>query len=104
MTTPPMTHVRPATMGSKSMVPTASAMPATTTAPTVKSAASATASTPSAMPGDCRDVRHDAKRAHRYACRQNAYRSLRHGAFPTRSSKAVGVAADNRTGLAPSNI
>jgi hypothetical protein len=86
VTTPPMTH---ATMGSKSMVPTASAMPATTTAPTVKSAAS----TPTAMPGDCRDVRHDAKRAHRDARRQNAYRSLLHGTFPTRTSKVVGAAA-----------
>jgi hypothetical protein len=75
VTTPSMTH---ATMGSKSMVPTESAMPATTTAPAVKSAAS----TPTAMPGDCRDVRHDAKRAHRDACRQNAYRSLLHGTFP----------------------
>jgi hypothetical protein len=59
------------------------------TAPAVKS----TASTPTAMPGDCRDVRHDAKRAHRNACRQNAYRSLLHGTLLTRSSEAIGVAA-----------
>ena len=124
MTTPPMTHVGQGTMGS-TMVATASAMPAATsavkrskpTAPAVIATAStptamptaptsatmpATASTPTAMPpSDCRDVRHDAKRAHRNACRQNAYRSLLHGTFPTRSSKAVGVAARN---LAPSNI
>ena len=101
MTTPPMTHV-----GQGTMVATASAMPAATSAvkrskPTAP-AVVATAATPTAMPpSDCRDVRHDAKRAHRNACRQNAYRSLLHGTFPTRSSKAVGVAARN---LAPSNI
>jgi hypothetical protein len=62
----------------KSTASTAPAMPAT-------------ASTPTAMPGDCRDVRHDAKRAHRNARCQNAYRSLLHGTFPTGSSKTVGV-------------
>jgi hypothetical protein len=77
--------------------PTASAA-----TPTV-AAASASAF---AAPGDCRSVRDDAKRAHRNACRQNAYRSLLHGTFPTRSSKAVGVGGtrDNGTDLAPSNI
>ena len=65
MTTPPMTKVGPATMGGKSMKPTASAtkpMEPTasttmkaTTASTVKAAtASATMPTPTtAMPGDC---------------------------------------------------
>jgi len=73
MTTPPMTKVGPATMGGKSMKPTASAMTASTvksgepmeptasttmkatTASTVKAAtASATMPTPTtAMPGDC---------------------------------------------------
>jgi hypothetical protein len=112
-------------MGSKSMIPTSSAMPATPAAPTVKRskptapAVKSTASTATpvkstaptstsafAAPGDCRSVRDDAKRAHRNACRQNAYRSLLHGTFPTRSSKAVGVGGtrDNGTDLAPSNI
>jgi hypothetical protein len=120
MATPPMTHVGHATTGgksmkptastvnaAKSMEPTASAMPTTPAAPTVKSgkttaaavksttstapAVKPTASTP--RPGDCRDVRHDAKRAHRKACRQNAYRSFLHGTIPSRSSKAVAVAA-----------
>jgi hypothetical protein len=82
MATPPMTHGGQATMGSKPMKSTApAAMPAATT-------------TPSAMPGDCGGIRDDdAKRAHRDACRQNAYRSLLHRLFPTRSSKAVGVPA-----------
>ena len=73
MTTPPMTKVGRATMGGKSMKPTASAMTASTvksgepmeptasttmkatTASTVKAAtASATMPTPTtAMPGDC---------------------------------------------------
>ena len=81
MATPTMTHGGQATVGSESMKSTASAttpMPAATT-------------TPSAMPGDCGGIRDDAKRTHRDACRQNAYRSLLHGTFPTRSSKAVGV-------------
>jgi hypothetical protein len=99
--------------------PTASAMPATTpAAPTVKTgkttaaAAKSTASTapampaaatptampaatttPTTMPGDCRDVGRDAKRAHRNACRQNAYRSFVHGTLLTRSSEAIGAAA-----------
>jgi hypothetical protein len=100
MATPPMTN---ATMSSKPMVPTASAMPAPTaavkpgksTAPAVKATAStapavkATASAPTAMSpaatapmpaGDCRDVRDEAKRANRNARCQNAYRPL-HGAL-----------------------
>jgi hypothetical protein len=129
MATPPMTHVGHATTGgksmkptastvnaAKSMEPTASAMPTTPAAPTVKSgkttaaavksttstapAVKPTASTPTARPGDCRDVRHDAKRAHRNACRQNAYRSFLHGTIPSRSSKAVAVARDCYTDLA----
>jgi len=54
-------------------------MPAATTPTTMAAAATA----PTAMPGDCRDVRHYAKRAHRNACGENAYRSLLHGTFPT---------------------
>jgi len=101
-----MTHVSQATMGSKP-----AAMPATasTVISSSKPAAPSTAPTSAsafAAPGDCRSVRDDAKRAHRNACRQNTYRSLLHGTFPTRSSKAVGVggARDNCTDLAPSNI
>jgi len=82
MATPPMTHGGRATTGSKT---TKSAASASTPVPA--------AATSSAMPGDCGGIRDDAKRAHRDACRQNAYRSLLHGTFPTRSSKAVGVAA-----------
>ncbi len=58
-------------MGSKSMKCTASAptpVPAT--------------ATPAARPSDCGGIRDDAKRTHRDACRQNAYRSLFHGTFP----------------------
>jgi hypothetical protein len=108
MTTPPMTHVGRGTMGAtasampaatsavKRSKPTAPAVIATAATPT----AMPTAATPTAMPpaaattpaavsatpatpmpaGDCRDVRDQAKRAHRNACRQNAYRSL-HGAL-----------------------
>jgi hypothetical protein len=90
MATPPMTN---ATMSSKPMVSTASAMPAAA----VKSGKStapaliATASTPTAMPAatatpasvsarDCRDVRDETKRANCNARCQNAYRPL-HGAL-----------------------
>jgi hypothetical protein len=85
--------------------PTASTAPSVAAASTAPSVAAASASA-FAAPGDCRSVRDDAKRAHRNACRQNAYRSLLHGTFPTRSSKAVGVGGtrDNGTDLAPSNI
>lgn len=100
MAAPPMTHVGEATMASKSMKraasavkagksmePTASAVksskPTTMkpTAPAVKPTAAAEA--PS---GKCRDVRHDAKRTHRYARRQNSYHSLLHGTFPTQKA------------------
>ncbi len=107
MTAPPMTEVGRATMGGKSMKPTApavkagkstTAMPATTpAAPTVKPS-KPTASTPTPMPaastpttmpataattpaGDCRSVRDDAKRANRNARCQNSYCFLLHGAF-----------------------
>ena len=71
----------------KSMEATASAksMPAAS----AKSMPTASAATPSACKR--RDVRHDAKRAHRNARRQNAYCSFAHSAIPTRSSKTVGV-------------
>jgi hypothetical protein len=107
MTTPPMTKVGRATMGGKSMKPTASAMPATTpavkpskpsasavktasTASTMKAATTTSATMPTpttAMPGDCRNVRLDAKRANRNARCQNAYYFLLHDAFPNRSPK-----------------
>jgi hypothetical protein len=111
MTTPTMTHVRPATMGGKPMKPAASAvkssasavkagksMEPTAAASTVKATAStstvkaaATASTvtttSSVTAGDCRDVRHEAKRAHRDARCQNAYCFPLHVAFPNRSPK-----------------
>ena len=102
MATPPMTHVGQATVGKSAAMPaTASTVISSSkpTAPAVKSTASAVKSTAStsasafAAPGDCRSVRDDAKRANRNACRQNAYRSLRHGTLPIRNSKAVGVAA-----------
>src|SRR5262249_27089243 len=82
------------------MIPTSSAMPATppppppatTTTPppppvtppasTVNPTASTSATTPFAK-CKCRPVRHEAKRGHRNAGRQNAYRSLRHGTLPT---------------------
>jgi len=109
-----MTHV-----GQATMVATASAMPAATSAVNRgKPTPAVTASTPAvtastampaatsasvAAPGDCRSVRHDAKRANRNACRQNSYRSLRHGTLPTRNSKAVGVAAGATTARACPN-
>ena len=106
MATPPMTHV-----GQATMEPTmeSTAMPAT--APTVKPAVKTTkpampaptaampaaatampaaatampAAAATAMPRDCRHVRHDAKRAHRNARCQNSNRSLLHGTFPTQN-------------------
>jgi hypothetical protein len=59
-----------------------------TTASTVKAAtASATMpTTATAMPGDCRNVRLDAKRANRNARCQKAYYFLLHDAFPTSKS------------------
>jgi len=74
MATLPMTHGAQATTGSKSMKCTAG-----TSTPTPMPAATTTAA---AMPGDCGGIRDNAKRGHRDACRQNAYRSLLHGAFP----------------------
>jgi len=77
MTTPTMTHVRPATMGGKPMKPAASA---------VKATASTVTTTSSVTARDCRDVRHEAKRAHRDARCQNAYCFPRHGAYPISKS------------------
>jgi hypothetical protein len=80
----------------KSMEPTTSAVKPTTTTPAVKATAlavKATATTPmpaastpttmpaTATPGECRAVRHDAKRANRNARCQNTYCFLLHGAF-----------------------
>ncbi len=100
MTTPPMTHVGQATMVAtpvpaatsavKRGKPTASAAPAATSASAAPAATATTAATPF---GKCRTVRDDAKRANCNAGRQNSYRSLSHGTFPTRNSKAVDVAA-----------
>ena len=78
MATPPMTNVRPATMGSKSMKATA---PVATT--------SATPTTSTAF-CDCRSVRDDAKRANRNARCQNTYCFLFHGGFAQSTSKASG--------------
>ena len=80
------------TASAKSMEPTATAksMP-TASAKSMPTASPATAATPSACKR--RDVRHDAKRGHRNARRQNAYCSFAHSAIPIRSSKTVGVAA-----------
>ena len=84
MATPSMTHVGPATMGGKPMKPTASAVKAgksmKPTAPAVKATSTATPS------GKCRGFRHDAKRAHRNARRQNSYHFLLHGAFHNQKS------------------
>ena len=74
----------------KSMKPAASAKSMEATA-SAKSMPTASAATPSACKR--RDVRHDAKRAHRNTRRQNAYCSFAHSAIPTRSSKTVGVGA-----------
>jgi hypothetical protein len=105
---PSMTNVRkPTASAATPTVAAASTAPSVAAASTAPSVAAASASASAfAAPGDCRSVRDDAKRAHRNACRQNAYRSLLHGTFPTRSSKAVGVGGtrDNGTDLAPSNI
>jgi hypothetical protein len=66
----------------KSMEPTASAKSMEPTA-SAKSMPTASAATPSACKR--RDVRHDAKRDHRNARRQNAYCSFAHSAIPIRS-------------------
>ena len=83
MTTPTMTHVRPATMGGKPMKP-ASAVKSSASA--VKATASTVTTTSSVTTRDCRDVRHEAKRAHRDARCQNAYCFPRHGAYPISKS------------------
>jgi hypothetical protein len=105
---PSMTNVGKPTAGSTAAMPaTASTVKCSSKPATpVKYTAPTSASATTTLPGECRDVRHHAERAHRDTCRQNAYRSLLHGTFPTRSSKAVGVGGtrDNRTDLAPSNI
>jgi len=84
MTTPTMTHVRPATMGGKPMKPAASAVKSSASA--VKATASTVTTTSSVTTRDCRDVRHEAKRAHRDARCQNAYCFPRHGAYPISKS------------------
>ena len=113
MTTQPMTEVGRATMGGKSMKATAPAVKAaksTTTRvkPTASTAVKSTASTTvksttstsaATAPGKCRDVRHDAKRAHRKTCRQNAYCSL-HGVLPNSGRK---LAQHSRADLPISN-
>jgi hypothetical protein len=83
MATPPMTNMGRAAVGNKA-VTAATAMPTTPTASTVKRSkptapAVTTAPAPTAMsasattmPGDCRGVRDDAKRANRNAGRKNA--------------------------------
>jgi hypothetical protein len=55
-------------------------------AATASAAMPATATAPTAMTGDCRNVSHDAKRANRNARCQNAYRFLLHDAFPISKS------------------
>jgi hypothetical protein len=105
MATPPTTYGGHATVRSKSMKCSSApaAMP-DASAPTAMPAASATtpmpaATTPTAMSGDCRDVRHNAKRAHRNACRQNAYRSLLHRTSPLEVLKPLAWRhVDNRAG------
>jgi hypothetical protein len=82
MATPTMPHVGHAAMPASNTpaampaATTPAAMPAATTPaerPTASTPVKSTASTSAATPsGKCRDVRHDAKRAHRNACRQNA--------------------------------
>jgi hypothetical protein len=78
-------------MSSKPVKPTASAKPMPT--PAAKSMPTPTAttapSTTATLSSECRDVRHHAERANRNARGQNAYCSLLHGRFPTRSSKTV---------------
>src|ERR1700751_13174 len=97
MTTQPMTEVGRATLGGKSMKATATALKAAQTPSTpVKSTASTSAAP---APGKCRDVRHDAKRAHRNTCRQNAYCSL-HGVLPNSGRK---LAQHSRADLPISN-
>jgi hypothetical protein len=98
MSAQPASAMPAATSAANSMEPTGSAMkPSKPTAATVKpSAATTSAVKPSASAtpsGKCGDFRHDAKRAHCNARRQNSYHSLLHGAFPTRSSKFVAARA-----------
>ena len=75
----------------------ATAMTTTTVTTTTVTTTAMAAATPM---GECRDVRHDAKRAHRNAYRQNTYCFLLHDAFPNRSSKTVvGAACGHRRHL-----
>jgi hypothetical protein len=91
MATPPMTNVRPATMGSKSMK-AAPAVATTSAVPTTTSAMPTTSAVPTASTAfcDCRSVRDDAKRANRNARCQNTYCFLFHGGFAQSTSKASG--------------
>ena len=92
MATPPMTNVPAATMGSKSMKATATAVATTSAVPTTTSAMPTTSAVPTASTAfcDCRSVRDDAKRANRNARCQNTYCFLFHGGFAQSTSKASG--------------
>jgi hypothetical protein len=83
--TTPEVSTAMATAAPVSTTMTASGVATAMTTTTVTTTAMATATTPTmaaATPmGECRDVRHDAKRAHRNAHRQNSYCFL-HGASP----------------------
>ena len=86
-----MTNVRPATMGSKSMKATTSAVATASAVPTTTSAMPTTAvPTASTAFCYCRSVRDDAKRANCNARRQNTYCFLFHGGFAQSTSKASG--------------
>jgi hypothetical protein len=105
-----MTNVSRATKSMKPTEPAPTNMPPTA-APTTMPAASTPATTPAAssttattattatLSGECSDVRHHAERANRNARGQNAYRSLLHGTFPTRSSKALRCSQRSRAHL-----
>jgi hypothetical protein len=84
--TTPEVSTTMATAAPVSTTMTASGVATAMTTTTVTTTTMAAATTPTAMAaatpmGECRDVRHDAKRAHRNAHRQNSYCFL-HGASP----------------------
>jgi hypothetical protein len=89
--------------------PVSTTMTTTTVTTTAMAATTVTTTTvttttmPATPMGECRAVRHDAKRANRNARCQNTY-CLPYGAFPTRSSKTVGGGAcDHCTDLTSFN-
>lgn len=77
---------KPATPAVKSAEPTTPALKSTEPATAVKATSTSTTTAAASSSGKCGDVRNDAQRAHSNAGRQNAYCFLLHDAFPSSKS------------------